>query len=176
MKEKTVTEKIVYDGKIMRVNCDDVECDNGMIAKREIVHHNGGVCVLAFVDNKIVMVKQYRYAFHEEMLELPAGKLEKGEDPYDAGLRELEEEVGLKAESLMSLGCIYPTCGYSNEIIYLYVANNLTKVNRHLDADENIDIYYFSLEEIMEKINKNEIKDAKTISLILKYINKQIKY
>lgn len=171
MKEKTLKENIVYNGKILRLNNDDVECDNGAVATREIVHHNGGVCILAFVDNKVVMVKQYRYAFQEELLELPAGKLEKGENPYDAGIRELEEEVGFRAESLTSLGLMYPTCGYSNEIIYLYLANNLTKVNRHLDFDENIDIYYYSLDEVLEKIQSNEIKDAKTIILILKYIN-----
>ena len=171
MKEKTIKSNVIYDGKILRLNCDDVECDNGTIAKREIVHHNGGVCILAFVEDKVVMVRQYRYAFQEEMFELPAGKLEKGEDPYNAGLRELEEEVGLKAESLTSLGEMYPTCGYSNEIIYLYKANNLTKVPRHLDFDENIDIYYFSMDEVVSKINNNEIKDAKTITLILKYLS-----
>lgn len=169
MKEKTIKSNVVYDGKILRLNNDDIECDNGVRATREIVHHNGGVCILAFKDNKVVMVKQYRYAFQEELLELPAGKLEKGEDPYHAGIRELEEEVGLKAESLASLGCIYPSCGYTNEIIYLYKANNVVEVKRHLDIDENIDIYYFTLDEVLEKIKSGEIKDAKTIGLILKY-------
>ena len=171
MKEKTLKSNVIYDGKILRLNCDDIECDNGAIATREIVHHRGGVCILAFVDDKVVMVKQYRYAFQEELLELPAGKLEKDEDPYNAAIRELEEEVGLKAESLTSLGYMYPTCGYSNEIIYLYKANNLTKVKRHLDFDEDIDVYYYSLDEILAKIQNNEIKDAKTIILILKYMN-----
>ena len=167
--EKTIKENVVYDGIIMKVTCDDVRAANGMKVKREIVHHHGGVCVLPIIDDKIVMVKQFRYAYGEEVLELPAGKLEKGEDSYQAGLRELEEEVGLKAESLTDFGEMYPSCGYTNEIIHLYKANNLTKVERHLDPDECIDIYYFSLDEVMEKIKNNEIKDAKTICLVLKY-------
>ena len=84
-------------------------------------------------------------------------------------IRELEEEVGLKAESLTDFGEMYPSCGYTNEKIHLYKANNLSKVDRHLDPDENIDVYYFSLDEVLEKIKNNEIKDAKTICLVLKY-------
>lgn len=167
--EKTIKENVIYDGKILRLNCDDVLASNGVVTKREVIHHHGGVCVLAFVDGLIPMVKQFRYSYKEEMFELPAGKLEKDENAYDAGIRELEEEVGLKAESLTDMGAIYPSCGYTNEIIYLYVANNVTKTDRHLDADEDIDVYYFTLDEIIEKIKSGEIKDAKTICLILKY-------
>lgn len=167
--EKTIKSNVVYDGIIMRVNCDDVEAANGLRVKREIVHHRGGVCVMAIVDGKIPLVKQFRYAYGEEMFELPAGKLEKGEDAYLAGLRELEEEVGLKAESLTDFGVMYPSCGYTNEKIHLYLANNITKVERHLDPDECIDVYYFSFDEILQKIKNNEIKDAKTICLVLKY-------
>ena len=169
--EKTIKENVVYDGKILRLNNDDVLAPNGMKVTREVVHHNGGVCVLAFYKDKIALIRQFRYAYKEEVWELPAGKLEKGEDSYQAGLRELEEEVGLKAESLTSFGEIYPSCGYTNEIIYLYKANNVTPVQRHLDPDEFIDVFYFSLEEILEKIKNNEIKDEKKISLVLKYIN-----
>ena len=168
--EKTLKSNVVYDGKILRLNNDDIICPNGVKATREIVHHNGGVCILAFVDDKVVMVRQFRYAYGEEMFELPAGKLEKGEDSYKAGLRELEEEVGLKAEKLISLGAMYPSCGYTNEIIYLYKAENVSRTPRHLDVDEDIDIYYFSLEEVIDMINKNEIKDAKTICLMFKYL------
>ena len=168
--EKTLKSNIVYDGKILRLNCDDVLCSNGVVAKREIIHHHGGVCVLAFVDNKIAMVKQFRYAYGEEVFELPAGKLEKYEDSYSAGIRELEEEVGLKAESLVDLGVMYPSCGYTNEIIHLYKAENVSKTERHLDADEDIDVYYFSLEEVIDMINKNIIKDAKTICLMFRYL------
>lgn len=169
--EKTIKTNVVYDGIILSVNCDDVLAPNGLHVKREIIHHNGGVCILAMQDNKIAFVKQFRYAYGEEMFELPAGKLEKGEDSYHAGIRELEEEVGLKAESLTSFGSMYPSCGYTNEIIYLYKANNVTKVDRHLDADEDIDVYYFTLDEVIKMISDNIIKDAKTICLVFKYLN-----
>ena len=167
--EKTIKENVVYDGRILRVNCDDVLAPNGMNVKREVIHHHGGVCVLAFVEDKIAMVRQFRYAYKETMLELPAGKLEKNEDSYKAGLRELEEEVGLRAESLTSLGVMYPSCGYTNEKIYLYKANNVKPVKRHLDPDEFIDVCYYSLEEAIKKIENNEITDAKTICAVFKY-------
>ena len=167
--EKTIKENVIYNGKILRLNRDDVSLPNGGTSIREIVHHHGGVCILAFVDGKVPMVKQFRYAFKKEMLELPAGKLEQGEDPYSAGIRELEEETGYKAESLTDLGYMYPSCGYTNEIIYLFKANNLTKTKMHLDIDENIEVCYFSMDEIIDMINHNEINDAKTICLIMKY-------
>ena len=167
--EKTLKSNVIYDGRILRLNCDDVITSKGIKTKREVVHHHGGVCVLAMVNGKIPMVKQFRYSYGEEMFELPAGKLEKGEDSYKAGIRELEEEVGLKAEKLTSLGCMYPSCGYTNEIIYLYKAENVSKSQMHLDPDEDIDVYYFTLEEISNMILNNEIRDAKTICLIFKY-------
>ena len=88
---------------------------------------------------------------------------------YEAGIRELEEEVGLKAEKLTSLGCMYPSCGYTNEVIYLYKAENVSKTARHLDADEDLDVYFFTLDEIENMIMSNQVKDAKTICLIYKY-------
>ena len=168
--EKTIKSNVVYDGKILRLNNDEVLA-NGKKVTREIVHHNGGVCILAVVGGKIPMVKQYRYAYGEELLELPAGKIDKGENPYHAAIRELEEEVGLKAEGLDELGMMYPSCGYTDEIIYLYAAKNVTKVPRHLDADEDIDVYFYTIEEIKKMIMSGEIKDAKTICLVFKYLN-----
>ena len=170
-REITIKNNVIYDGKILSLNCDDVLCPNGIKAKREIVHHHGGVCLLAIVDNKFVFIKQFRYAYGETLYELPAGKLEKNENAYDAGKRELIEEVGLKADHLIDYGEMYPTCGYSDEKIHLYVAEGLTKTERHLDIDENIDIVYLSKEEVLEKIKNNEIKDAKSICLFLRYIN-----
>lgn len=167
--EKTVKENLVFNGKVLHVFNDEIELENGYKTTREIVHHNGGVCVLAIVDNKIPLVKQFRYAYKKEIYELPAGKLEKNENPYDAGIRELEEETGLRAESLIDFGFMYPSPGYTDEVIHLFVANNVKKTSMHLDIDENIDVTYFSLEKILEMIEHNEINDAKTISLILKY-------
>ena len=169
-KEKQIKSELVYNGKVVKLFVDEVKCPNNNISKREIVKHNGGVCILAIIDNKVILEKQYRYAYDEILYELPAGKLEENEDSYEAGLRELEEETGYKAEKLISYGQMYPTCGYSNEIIYLYVAEDISKTNRHLDEDEFIDVEFVELEKVVEMINKGVIKDAKTICLISKYL------
>lgn len=169
-KEKQVKSELVYNGKVVKLYVDDVKCPNNNISKREIVKHNGGVCILAIVDNKVILEKQYRYAYDEVLFELPAGKLEANEDSYEAGLRELEEETGYKAERLIYFGQMYPTCGYSNEIIYLYVAEGLSQSKRHLDEDEFIDLEYVELSKVVEMINEGIIKDAKTICLISKYL------
>ena len=173
--EKTNIENIIYKGKILQLNVDEVILPDGKKGEREIIHHRGGVCVLLNVDGKIPLVKQYRYAYKEETLELPAGKLEKDEDPYEAGLRELEEETGWKAESMIDFGYIYPSPGYTNEIIHLYVAQNAHRTEMHLDDDEYIDVFYYTIDEILELIQQNKINDAKTISLVLKYCQ-SIKY
>ena len=170
LKEKQVKSQLIFNGKVVKLYVDDVKCPNNNISKREIVKHNGGVCVLAIVDNKVILEKQYRYAYDEVLYELPAGKLEENEDSYVAGLRELEEETGYKADKLINYGVMYPTCGYSNEIIYLYVASDLTKSERHLDEDEFIDLEYIELNKVVEMINQGIIKDAKTICLISKYL------
>ena len=169
-KEKQVKSELVYNGKVVKLYVDDVKCPNNNISKREIVKHNGGVCILAIVDNKVILEKQYRYAYDEVLFELPAGKLEANEDSYEAGLRELEEETGYKAERLINFGQMYPTCGYSNEIIYLYVAEGLSQSKRRLDEDEFIDLEYVELSKVVEMINEGIIKDAKTICLISKYL------
>ena len=155
--EKTVKSNLVFDGKVLHVYHDEISLPNGRLAKREIIHHNGGVCVLALVEGKIPLVKQFRYAYKEETFELPAGKLEKGEDSYTAGIRELEEETGLKTESLVDFGYMYPSPGYTDEIIHLYFTDKVTKTQMHLDEDENIDVYYFSLNEILKMIEDNII-------------------
>lgn len=170
--EKTLKSNLIFNGKVIKVFNDEVLCDNNNISNREIIKHLGGVCILGFVDNKVIIEKQYRYAYNEEIIELPAGKLEKDEKPYEAALREFEEETGYKALNLEDYGMMYPTCGYSNEIIHLFVAKNLVKSNRHLDEDEAIDIMYVSLDEVVKMINEGIIKDAKTICLISKYLIK----
>lgn len=170
--EVTLKENVIYDGKIIKVNCDEVRCPNGRTSKREVVHHRGGVCVLCEVDNKIALITQYRYAYRKELLELPAGKLEVGENPYDAGMREIEEEIGYKAESLIDMGQMYPTCGYSDEIIYLYVAKNPRKTHTNYDEDEFIDIKWYEKEELKSMVLNNEIKDGKTVILLAKYLLK----
>ena len=169
-KEKTLKENMVFDGHVIKVFNNEVKCPSGNNSTREIIKHNGGVCILAVIDNKVIMEKQYRYAYDEVLYELPAGKLEKNENPYDAAKREFEEETGYKADELIDYGVMYPTCGYSNEIIYLYVAKGIQKSQRNLDEDEVIEIEYMELEKVTEMILNNQIKDAKTIILISKYL------
>lgn len=169
-KEKQLNTKQIYKGKVVELVEDEVQCFNGQISKREIVKHHGGVCILALVNQKILIEKQYRYAYDEIIYELPAGKLEKDENPMDAAIRELEEETGYKANELINLGEMYPTCGYSNEKIYLFLAKNLTKTQTNFDEDEQIELFTLSIEEINHLIITNQIKDAKTICLIHKYL------
>lgn len=167
--EKTLSSKKLYSGKVLSFYVDDVMCPNGNKSFREYVTHPGGVCILPIVDGKIVMERQFRYPFKEDILELPAGKLEKGENPEFAAKRELEEETGYKAETLKYLGCIYPSVGYTNEIIYLYAAENLTKTKTNFDFDEVVDIELMDKDQVLDLIDKNVIRDAKTVSAILKY-------
>ena len=161
--EKTISSEVIYDGKVIHVRKDKVLCPNGKESYREIVDHHGGVGVLAFLEGKIALVKQYRYAYQEELYEMPAGKLEKDEDPSEGGKRELEEEVGYVADKFVYLGKMYPSCGYTNEIIYLYKAENLRKTHTHLDEDEFVEVFWFSLEEIKKMVKSGQIVDAKTI-------------
>lgn len=168
--EKQIKSNLIYNGKVVKLYVDEVKCPNNNLSKREIIKHNGGVCVLAIIDNKVILEKQYRYAYDEVLYELPAGKLEENENPYDAAIREFEEETGYKANTLIDYGKMYPTCGYSNEIIHMYVAKEIVKTQRHLDEDEFIEIEYIELDKVIDMINKGVIKDAKTICLISKYI------
>ncbi len=168
-KEETIDSKLIFNGKIIKVYLDHVKTPYGNLAEREHIKHNGGVAILAIVDNKIIMEKQFRYPYKEVIYELPAGKLEPSEDSYSAGLRELEEETGYKAQKLISYGCIYPTVGYSNEIIYLYKAEGLSKSEQHLDKDEYVELLYLDEQEIKQLLKDNKIKDSKTICLLSKY-------
>ena len=118
--ETTLTSKEIFNGHVIRVTYDTVKLENGDTSFREVVHHHGGACVLAVTpDDKVYMVRQYRYALGEEIWELPAGKLEAGEDPFEAAKRELAEECGVTAGRYTDLGVIYPTVGYDSEKIYM---------------------------------------------------------
>lgn len=166
--EQTISTEIKYEGSIIKVRRDEVELCNGKTASRDIVEHPGGVCVVAQKDNgKIIMVKQFRKPFEEEIWEIPAGKLNYGEDHYSCGLRELEEETGYKAGKFIYLSGTYPTPGYCNEIIHIYYATDLISGETHPDEDEFLDIAEFTEEEILDMIVSGKIKDTKTIAGIL---------
>lgn len=169
MTEKTLNRKDIFDGKIINVHVDDVELEDGTTSFREIVEHSGGVCVAALTDDKeLFFVRQFRYPFKRELLELPAGKLEKGEIPLEAGLRELEEECGLRADRVIDMGQIYPTVAYCSEIIYLFAATGLRPVIQHLDEGEFLSVEKIPLEKAAKMVLDGEINDAKTVALILK--------
>ena len=171
-KEKTISSTLVYDGKIIHVNKDEVLCTNGLTSLREIVHHRGGVGILFKIEDKFILEKQYRYALNEEIIEMPAGKLEKDELPLEAAKRELLEETGYRPLEMVFLGDMYPTCGYSSEVIHLYYCPKAVKEERHLDRDENIELIYLTLPEIEKMISDNTIKDSKTIAAIYLFKNK----
>ena len=167
--EKTLSSKEVFKGKVIRVCHDSVELENGETAFREVVYHNGGVCVLPLTDEgEIIFVRQFRYPYKEEVLELPAGKLNRGEDPFESAVRELKEETGAEAKKYTPLGRLYPSPGYCGEIITMYLAENLTFGEQSLDEDEFLDTVKIPFEKAVEMVLKGEIPDSKTQTAILK--------
>lgn len=172
LKEKTIRKNYIYEGKIISLRRDDVLLPDGKICQREIVEHPGGASVLCVRDGKIALVRQYRYAYEEELLEIPAGKLQPGEDPMLAAKRELEEETGLIAEKLTHLFTLFPTPGYTNEKIYIYYAEGLQEGRQHLDEDEFLSVVYLPIEEVVQMMERGQISDSKTIAAVLFYLNR----
>ncbi len=167
--EKTLNENEIFSGRIITVNRDEIELPSGKKSIREVVYHHGGVCVAALTEkNELIFVRQFRYPYRETVLELPAGKLEKGEDPYEAGLRELGEEAGVTTDKMLSLGKFYPTPGYCSEIIHMYFAENLTVVGQHLDEGEFLNTEKIDLKKAVEMVMNGEIVDGKTQAAVLK--------
>ncbi|HAS79250.1 MAG TPA: ADP-ribose pyrophosphatase [Ruminococcus sp.] len=169
LKEECISSKEIFNGKIFKIKVDDVKLENGKTSIREVVHHNGGVCILPLTDkNEVIFVKQFRYPYMETVLELPAGKLEAGEEHYSAGKRELLEETGCTCKKYQYLGKLYPSPGYVDEIIHLYLAQELEFSEQHLDDDEFLDIIKIPLEKAVEMVMSGEIYDSKTQVCILK--------
>ncbi len=167
--EKTTRKRYLYRGKILSLRCDDAALPDGKPCKREIVEHSGGACVLYITEGKVLLVRQYRYAYGESLYEIPAGKLEKGENPAVAAKRELEEEGGVCAEELRLLHILYPSPGYTDEKIYIYHALSGKATKAHLDEGEFLDAEYISLEKVKEMLQSGEIKDAKTVVALQAY-------
>ncbi|MCI8520141.1 MAG: NUDIX hydrolase [Clostridia bacterium] len=170
--EKTISSETVYDGKIINVRLEKVELQDGRIADRELVGHSGGVGIIA-VDNdgQVFMVSQYRIAARSIMLEIPAGKLEYGEDPLECGKRELIEETGYSAEEFIHLGEYFATPGYCEEKLNIYLARGLKFVGQKLDDGEFLNVKKYSLDELYQMVMDNKIYDAKTAIAILKAYN-----
>ncbi|GBF12539.1 MAG: NUDIX hydrolase [Tepidibacillus sp.] len=165
--EKTISSEKIYQGKIIQVKVDTVLLPNGKEAKRELVNHPGAIAVLALTpEDKIILVRQYRKPLEKTILEIPAGKLEKGENPLDCAIRELKEETGYIASNMTQITKFYTSPGFADEIIYLYKANSLEQGEAKPDEDEFIETVELSLDEALERIKTGEVIDAKTIMAI----------
>jgi len=165
--EKQLDSQRLFTGKIVNVRGDRVELANGSSSYREIVEHPGGVVILAVDEaQRVYLVRQYRYAVSEELLEVPAGKLERGEDPLCGAVRELKEETGLAAEKLVSLGFIYPSPGFCDEKLHLYLALGLTQGEACPDEDKLLRTVTMPLEEAAAMALRGEMADGKSVAAI----------
>lgn len=164
--EKTIKTETIYEGRIISLQVDHIELPNGKTATREIVRHPGAVCVLALLDDKMLVVEQYRKPLGKSQVELPAGKLERGENPMEAAGRELEEETGYRSQSLRHISSYYTSPGFADELIHFYVAEELEKGEVNLDEDEFLDCEAITLEQALEMIADRRIGDAKTIMAV----------
>ena len=170
LKEKQLKSEYMYNGRIIKLRRDEALLPNGETALREVIEHPGGVCVAALTDNEeILLVRQFRYPYMEETLEIPAGKRDRlDEDPLECGKRELREETGAKAENYISLGELYPTPGYCGEVIWMYAASGLSFGECNPDDDEFLAVERYPLDTAVKMIISGEIKDAKTQAAVLK--------
>ena len=169
LEEKCLSSKEIYDGKIMKVRVDEVTLPDGNVSHREYIRHAGGSAVLLVADGKVALVKQYRYAYGKAIYEIPAGKLESGEDPQSGAKRECEEETGYSAD-LKHLLDIYPSPGYTDEIIHIYLGENAKFVGQRTDAGEFLTCEFIPLERVVQMIERGEICDAKTVVAIYKFL------
>lgn len=167
-KEKTLSSEIKFKGKIFNVEVDGVELPDGKKSRRECVRHSGGAAVLLIDNGKVLLVKQYRYLYGKEIYEIPAGKLNAGEVPLNAAARELEEETGYKAKLTHFLD-IYPSPGYTDEIIHIYFAEKYECAAQKLDEGEFLNVEFIELFKVFDLIDKGIICDAKTVSALYKY-------
>ena len=162
-KEKTVKASYIYKGKILNLRKDDVILPDGKNAVREIVEHGGGAAIICEKDGKVLMVKQFRYPYKEEVLEIPAGKINAGENPEQTALRELKEEGGVIAERVEKVFEVYPSPGYTEEIIRIYRAYGLKFDKAKLDEDEFLTSEWIEKSALKNMVKNGEIKDAKTL-------------
>lgn len=175
--EKTVSVDEKFRGRIVYLHVDRVELPDGNRSTREIVEHSGGVAIIPVDGNgDVYCVRQYRYAVEEHLLEVPAGKLNDGEDPLECAVRELSEETGFSADNFVSLGFFYPSPGYCREKIYIYLATGLHGGKAHLDEGEFLDVEKYPLDTLVKMVEDNELCDGKSAIAVLRaqrYLNRR---
>jgi ADP-ribose pyrophosphatase len=176
MNFKVKKTDIIFKGFVFDIKVDQIEYNSGNEGVREVILHNGGAVVLPVTnDGKIVLVKQYRYPFDEFMYELPAGKLEKNEDPKECATRELTEETGYTSEKISFLGKVYTSPGFCNEILYVYLAENLVAGDHDREEGEDgMEVYELTIDEIDKMMMEGKIVDGKTISGLYFYKNRRL--
>ncbi len=174
--EKMISSEEIFNGVAVHLVKDEILLPNGNKGIREVVRHPGAVCVIPVTDDgEVIFVNQFRYAIGRVTIEVPAGKLEKGEDPTEAALRELSEETGITAGKIEPLGAIYTSPAIIDEIIYMYIATDLKQGEQHLDEDEFVNVVKMPLSEAVDMVMHGKIMDAKTEAIVLKaekYLNK----
>jgi len=167
--EKTLNSEQIFDGRLLKVYRDQVELANGGTSIREFVHHPGGAAVVALDgEGNIYLERQFRYPYRKVVTEIPAGKLEPGEAPFDAIRRELSEEIGAVAGKWDALGCIMPSVGYTDEMLYLYLARELTFGDRHLDQGEFLEPIKLPFAEALAQAADGRLSDAKTVAALFR--------
>lgn len=169
LNEKTLGSERVFDGRLLKVYRDEVELTNGGTSVREFVHHPGGAAVVALDgEGNVYLERQFRYPYHKVVTEIPAGKLEPREDPFDAIRRELREEIGAAAARWDALGYLMPSVGYTDEMLYLYLARDLAFGERHLDQDEFLEPFKLPFRQALEMAADGRINDAKTVAALFR--------
>ena len=169
LQENTLKSDVIYEGPIFTITHDTVELENGNRTIRDVLLHHGGVCVIPVTENnEIFLVKQFRYPFRTVTREVPAGKLEKGENHAECGKRELLEETGCTCTEYIYLGEMYPTPAYNSEITHMYLARGLSFEKQNLDPDEFLDVEKIPLSDAVKLVMDGKIKDGKTQIVILK--------
>ncbi len=167
--EKTLSQEYIFKGRILNMRVDEALLPDGTTAGREVVEHPGGVCVAALTeDDCLLFVRQFRYPYGEVLPEIPAGKRDPGETPLETGKRELKEETGYTAKNYLSLGRVYPSPGYFNEVIYMYLATGLVAGDVSPDEDEFLEVEKIPLTAAVDMVMNDEITDAKTQAAVMK--------